>query len=49
LKKIAKEANEARAQMNMYVLWPNGDSHISEEGFVSFSPISTPMGHEIRM
>jgi len=49
LKKIAKEANEARAQMNMYVLCPNGDSHISEGGLSLESSISTPMGHEIRM
>jgi len=29
LKKIANEANEAKAQMNMYVFWPNEDSHNS--------------------
>jgi hypothetical protein len=49
LKKIAKEAKEASAQMNMYVLCPNGDSHISADEFGSLSPISMHMGHEIRM
>tara|TARA_B100000287_G_scaffold189630_1_gene179185 strand:- start:207 stop:356 length:150 start_codon:yes stop_codon:yes gene_type:complete len=49
LKKIANEANEARAQMNMYVLCPNGDSHISVDEFVSLSSISMALGHEIRM
>ena len=49
MKKIAKEANEARAHMNMYVLCPNGDSHISADEFASFSSISTTSGYEIRM
>ena len=61
MKKIANEANEARAQMNMYVLCLSGDSHNSEEGgsaalsgvvsggFDSCSLIFSYVGSEIRM